>query len=867
MGPFEKQAQMELEKLIDAAEAKTEKVYEEVVSKGRMPDMSAKGLTDVTARMMNYLYDLKGLEFKGHTEAVADIRAGKLTEHNVPPNADYAAVATEIHREVMQLLHDRRAANQRLEEKIGTIANPVALAKLLGEMRNKFRKREFTNRSRQRAYRTFEEAFVLGGKRPLGIGAGDAVQRYATDVMLSARTRIIMNEAVHTEDADGNMLVIPDPDLEAPVEENYQLLAADVWDNAASRLAQSFNYRLDPAKSSRENVKDIINKHVVNNPRYTRVEAPFSSVPAFYAFKKPGGQENILDAMFAGGEVAGLLKHVFGKPWQDPYGILKALEHVNLWMKVQALQFSLFFPIAGQESLVALMGHKYFSKDGLPSQVELRRMIKAGHPWVLGMLRQAEDAGLEMGGVVSPMDVATDMMSSDIEFLHDFTARNFGAETAKGVKGILSFSKKQTDFMFESYFNTIKLWAFIRFAHRLEGRALAEGRPFDLNAEIAPYIDYLNSEIGGINWNKVSWMTPTWRRIMQLQMFSPNWSQSAVSAAGYGAFTGPLLKNYNTPEELKFIMRHRWPNMFLWVMLLTPAIVQAFAYTVGAAFGGVGDDDEFLMFNNEEGRKLHADITPMARLFPWYKGAPTSKRRVYMRWGKQAYETQRWLESPWNSLLNKLSQLARWSIEMATGESAGGYGWELPFKDQGLLGWVRDKDGQFMGSRLGYTVQKFMPFSLLAWAQNPDAAPLQILGPTSKGTSFYNATQAYMGILDTWARSKTYEQLYRNPKVRANLDALGWEILEAAERNGYDPKKVVKSAVGAVMKDLYANLYKAIDSNNQVEIERWSRAVIRLNGTVNRTLQSTRNRDKMYGASTELSEKHQKLVREAFDRP
>jgi hypothetical protein len=204
---------------------------------------------------------------------------------------------------------------------------------------------------------------------------------------------------------------------------------------------------------------------------------------------------------------------------------------------------------------------------------------------------------------------------------------------------------------------------------------------------------------------------------------------------------------------------------------------------------------------------------------------------------------------------------------MATGESVGGYGWSLPFQDQGLIGWVRDKDGNFMGSRLGYTVQKFMPFSLLAWAQNPDAAPMQIIGPTSKGISFYNATQAYMGILDTWARSTTYEQLYRNPRIQSNLEALGFDILEAARRNGYDPKKVVKSAVGAVMKDLYANLYKAVDANDQKGIERWSRAILRLNGTVNRALQSTRNRDRMYGTPAELSKEHEALVREAFENP
>jgi hypothetical protein len=252
---------------------------------------------------------------------------------------------------------------------------------------------------------------------------------------------------------------------------------------------------------------------------------------------------------------------------------------------------------------------------------------------------------------------------------------------------------------------------------------------------------------------------------------------------------------------------------------------------------------------------------------PWYKGDPTGQRRVYIRWGKQAYELQRWVEAPYDSIVNKSSQLVRWAVEMATGTSVGGQQWDLPFKDMGLMGLFMDEDGKFMGSRAGYTVQKFMPFSLLAWAKNTDAAPLQIVGPVSKGMGFRQATEAYMGVLEAWAKDKHYAKFYKNPKIKANLEALGPEIMDAAERNGYNPEKVLNSARGAVLKELYANLYKAIDRNDTRDLERWSRAIVRVNGTVQSTLRSVKNRNDLYGKPEKLSDEQRELINQAFQKP
>jgi len=421
--------------------------------------------------------------------------------------------------------------------------------------------------------------------------------------------------------------------------------------------------------------------------------------------------------------------------------------------------------------------------------------------------------------------------------------------------------------VFEGFFNSAKLWATHHFYQTLRAKAEAAGVPFDAEAAMKPYAQYINDELGGWSWDRFTWATPTWRRWMQLSLFSPMWTISAANAAGLGMLTSSVFKNSMTPEAANHIMVKRWPTMLAFVMFLVPAAMQGIAYMAAKVAGSVDDDDEYFIWNNEEGKQMHADITPLMRAMPWYEGAPTGERRQYIRWGKQAWEIRNWFDAPWSALLGKTSNVARWALEQATGSAAGNADWPMPYKDMGLMGLVVDKHGGFVGSRMGHTIEKFLPFSLIGWARNPDAKPFQIVGATSKGMSFNRATKAYMGLLDAWAREDTYSKIYNNPRVKANLEALGPEILDAAARNGYDPAKVLTSARGAVLKDVYARLYRALDKNDMKGVERWSRAVARVNGNISGVLRSVKNRNNMYGKPEPISQEQRDAVREAFSRP
>jgi hypothetical protein len=347
-------------------------------------------------------------------------------------------------------------------------------------------------------------------------------------------------------------------------------------------------------------------------------------------------------------------------------------------------------------------------------------------------------------------------------------------------------------------------------------------------------------------------------------MFITGNTLSAWNIAGGGAVTGAILKNYLEPHERAFIWHRNWPAMIAFVLLLEPFLVQLIA----SGFSGDDDDkDKALMWNNEPGRKAYADITPMVRQFPWYEGAPTGDRRYYLHWGKQSYEVLTgWLQKPKATALGKASLLAKLAWELATGESLGSE-WDLGFKNMGLMGFISDKDGQFGGSMAAHIGKSFIPFTFLTTYRNLDATPFTTLGPVSRGIGFNKASTAFYEVLKTWAGQETYRQLYQNGKVKANLEALGADILDAAARNGYDPAKVITGARGAVLKELYAEFYRALESQDTRQLEAVARKILRVNGTVDGIRRSIRNRDQLYGKVGERTPDQLAAVAEAFRTP
>jgi len=126
-------------------------------------------LTDATDGMLQYLFDLKGLGFENRAQALEAVKSDAFADFGVHKDMNYADVVTEIHSEIMNRLAERQAAKQDLNTELDGVKNPLALARALTEMKENFRHREYSRRTKQRLNNlTFARIYEKTGPRRLG---------------------------------------------------------------------------------------------------------------------------------------------------------------------------------------------------------------------------------------------------------------------------------------------------------------------------------------------------------------------------------------------------------------------------------------------------------------------------------------------------------------------------------------------------------------------------------------------------------------------------------------------------------------------------------------------------------------------------
>jgi hypothetical protein len=781
----------------------------------------------------------------------------------------YGDIVRVIHNEVEDRLMKRALRNEPLTDAIKltntTLTNPLEFLAYLKRRLGDFRHREFSKHTMERRFRTYMEAYQKAGLTPANVGFLQAIHDYTANLSGVVKRKNMLIQMIMARDYDGTPLFLVDPTIETPG--TVAIFPDEILEMHANMLAEYFSVPLDSSMPVRERLHKVVEAISANkNKPYARVDSPYPSIQNFYARREPKAEANVLD-MMVGGEAAGILKHVLDMKVEDAWGAIELLEHANQWMKMAALQGSAFFAMSGVESIIAAQAAMARTPKDLrnfgPSFIQLRRMIKADHPYLREVIDIAERAGIQMSRSVQTYDQNVGMIRQDVEKIVDYISAHWSLEAGRRARQLLTLPLANTEIMFGTIFNTAKLWMTMRFLDRGRQEAMEQNVPFDAEATLRRWSNFINMSLGGDNINQYSYLTPGFRQALNLSLFSWGWTKAALDIAGGGVLLSGILKNGVEPHEINAIIKN-WAGMAVGVLWLIPFLSQLAVYILA---GNPDEDDHPFIWDNEADRRFHVDVTPLLRNLPGYAGEPTGDRRFYIRWGKQSYEVLNgWLKDARKTALGKMSQLARLTFELATGESAGSE-WDLGFKNQGLAGLVVDKDGEFKGSVLGHIAQKIMPFSILAWARTPDAGMLHLIAPVSKGTGYHTATTAYYQILKTWANTDTYTKLYQDPKLRANLENLGADVLDAAARNGYEPKEVLKAARGAVFKELYAEFYKALEANDQDAVERVSRKLMRVNGSIDGVLRSIRNRDRMYGEVGPRTPEQLAAITAAFDRP
>ena len=302
---------------------------------------------------------------------------------------------------------------------------------------------------------------------------------------------------------------------------------------------------------------------------------------------------------------------------------------------------------------------------------------------------------------------------------------------------------------------------------------------------------------------------------------------SNIMTAGLGKAVG---YSY-TPWERRQLATHYWPAM-LTTLVIMPNLFQAGIY---GAFGGGSPDDRMFSMENEEGKQFSVDITPITRKLGF--GGPSGKERSYLRYGKQAWEIAGLLNAPQETLMSKTSMAFKLAFEQATGTNVSG--WELPFKREGFWESVAD------GSRVADITEKFMPMSISSLLEGK---PSSFFAPVSAGMTPARAEKSIQAVIEAYADPHWWDQVRGRPDYQQNLAALVPQILDAAERNGVDPKMVVDGGVRYAKTRYYQNLFKAINSGNHSEMERAALAVVRLGAGENQVKQSLERKMKRLGA-------------------
>jgi hypothetical protein len=793
------------------------------------------------------------------------------------------------------------------------------LKKLTKTIEN-YRFPEWTSRELSRRLRigdqvvqTFDEAFRAskGRFRPRGGSVAEETFRYAQSIAAAGLNKMMLNKMLLTTDVDGTPFVLMEPseltigtktkvaEVDDGTIDVKNIIEDETWRQYGEILYQHLKRKFPETQAGltyspnleirkvREQIRKMVNLAANAQEYKEHAESPYASVSKIWG---------------ARGEPDQILSQLVGAPYRwmvGDYDVLKGLYRFAQWSKIGAVSWSIFFPLSLVESLISGTGlarNILFDHPvkNIKDILEIMRNLKttphgAGVHAVLpgtGMHHNPLTVDLAANGVElgseNVSDQAIGVVGKDSEWLVERFRLRYGDEAAERFGATLNIVSGQfmSKFFFGRMFPAMKIWAADRYLsqeakrrYNTEYASLSSRQRSILLQDVAPVI---NDAYGGQFWHRYTWATPGMLQALNLFLFAPNWTLSAWNVAGGGMLSGGLLQNYMSQANARFVTTVNWPAMYALAMVGFPLLFQAGIYAAGAIGGGDPDDRPF-PWQNEPGRadsvlglpyNWYVDTTPLMRLMPGYEGAPTGQRRTYVRGGKQAYEVlDGWLAEPGAQLLRKLSQPAKLVLEELTGKSPGS-DWNLEFAGKGFMGWfLVDREGvdAFLGSRIGYVVQKVLPMSALGGIKNPDSWAAGFFAPASKGLSQATATEKLTEILQTYGDATAWAQVSKSPAATETLANLAPALLDALHRNGYDPDKALNSAKGVVLGRYYTKVWEALQAKNYERVNELSLSILRVGGSLEGLQRSATQKARQY--RREVTPEMREAMAVAFRQP
>ena len=664
---------------------------------------------------------------------------------------------------------------------------------------------------------TDEMMYRTKGVLPANAQLGHAIHNAMEGITNALAFRGTLINMLTAPDAEGHPIMYADPNL----------LAADasgvpdaVWATIARWWAEVNHIAYDETKSGIQNAHEVYKKlhdeftlkKTINGKRFGELTGKDIDAKSVTGVMAQSDDRDAKLNKLGGGYALGYAKHLLQASRNFGSAAQRAVIHRALsYSKSLSVSFSMFFPLAtkwespiGAVGAMATLGsnispewmrknaklastiQKMFSGDGWITQDflgfrDIIRMMDSNDPFLSEMVGWASNLGVSLSDSrINPLEPQRAILQRDIRNLVEMTRDKFGAKTAARVDSVMrTLLLNSGEKAFTYALNATKLATVAQIYMELRHQAEKRGRAFDPVRDLKRYAGYINAEIGGIDPLKYAWAHPMNRGIMNMLMFSWEWTRGAWEAGGGGAIEDMVFGGHSmTAEERKYIVG-RWVRMFSAVMIGVPMLFQLAIKGVAIAMGHDDDTEKWWTFQNEDKACWTAfDLTPLMRamtekfptvaqwkkdhpvlgaLLPMYTGSDRGNRahgsffngrHYYMHFGKQGWEFFRWFSDTTGQFFSKLSMPTQRILEGVFGRSLSWMDRELPWNDMGVAErWLAPS----LDSATANLVKAFLPFTLSGLTDRGDAGILSVFGPIQMGAADSTIKDQMAKVLKAYA--------------------------------------------------------------------------------------------------------------------
>jgi len=574
---------------------------------------------------------------------------------------------------------------------------------------------------------------------------------------------------------------------------------------------------------------------IIMRPQDAPPEWPIIQSPLFGKLSaKKSGSKTIL---YEGGaavnpEIAHVIEKITQRPFDNTF--VRSIEGINRWAKTASLLFSgfHFLSLAESASATLMRGHNPVrgmfivgEKDPITGK---RIAVERPHRRGVRLLEQDDFLRDAIGHgltIESVRDVQVAKIERDLIAIEGIASSSFGKSMIRGAR---NFKTSWDKVLWENYHSGLKATTYENLVSELSLKFPEMDRDL-LKNQVASHV---NDAYGGQEWGAKMWATPQAQQLLRIGMLAPDYTLSNIRVAG------KTLLPSTSPLEKKMGARY-WRNMVP-TLALGPLAAQMAIYYM---FGDDEKGDKPFIWENESGKKLDIDVTPVMRKFSTDKD---DNQRYYTHLGKQAREIVGWPKDWVGTLYGKSAPIVQIGVEQVFGVN-GPSGFEQP---HALINfWDRfpenaSKEIIARGKSIG---EKFVPF---AWRGNNFA----MTAPMSRGISAYQTIGGYERILDMYANPVVFSE-GKSPNFIDALDRIAPDVTDAALRNGHDVEKLFNSALNRRRSYYYGKLFESLEDEKATDDHlKYTKAIIRLHGGAENIYRSAKNRGVDFGGDQEMLE-------------